>query len=172
MFKKEEQSESRDVSVEAEAFEQSEYIEVSVLFINNSSSYSDSGKRYYYSIQNCLSDEITNLEIKLEEDGKELGRVTKDWLESFSEGMAEREFINISGDTCKTPSGYIFSTEDDREVGSTFKVSLYYKFEYKGKVYEFRSSESKGITVIDHEVQAMDELTSFKIDNSNITVGK
>jgi len=164
-----EDSESKTTCSEDCIFGNSEYIELGVSYLNNPSHFTDTGQRYFYSIENCLSDNIETLEIISYYNGEKEGEtITKSWLQNWGSGSSEYRFVDISSSTCEDRVTLIPASSENKELGTKHNVKVYYKFEYKGKTFEFNSDE-KEIIVLDREpMKGVEEFAIFTLDSSNI----
>jgi hypothetical protein len=163
-----ESSESKIICSEDCVFEEGEYLEFGASYLNNPAHFSDTGQRYFYSIENCLSDEIETIEpfsIYNEVKGEV---ITKSWLEKWGAGSSEYAFVSIPTSTCGNRITLIPASSENKELGTKHNVRIYYKFKCKGKTFEF-NSEEKQVVVLDREpMKGVEEFAIFTLDNSNI----
>ncbi|MBN2142337.1 hypothetical protein JW711_03315 [Candidatus Woesearchaeota archaeon] len=163
-----ENSESRTACPADCVFGSEEYVELGVSFLNNPSQFSDTGLRYFYSIENCLSDKIETLELFSVYNGVTEGAITKSWLEKWGLGSSEYAFVSIPTSTCGNRITLIPASSKNKEIGTLHDVKVYYKFKYQGKIFEF-NSEEKQVVVLDREpMKGVEDFAWFTLDNSNI----
>jgi len=151
-------------------FDVGEYIELGTSYLNNPNHFSDTGLRYFYSIENCLSDEITTLEITSYYGGVKEETLTKQGLEGKGAGTSEFNFVKIPTSTCKNRINVIQAAFDNKELGTIHTIKIYYKFEYKGRIFEFMSPEKEVIVLDKEPMKGTDEFAIFTLDKSNLNI--